>query len=156
LNTPRDALIDIEHWQKATSDEQAQDNPSARRRQKGAAPAPDATALRPGDATISPLDLYLYLKARFGPPNDIMMVARASGLENIIQWGYALTSGYLFRVHGTSGRVEFIGERLSPDDWRELIAAIKQDFARFGQQRKEVRQSLTRCRSSSTRSAACR
>jgi hypothetical protein len=145
LNTPRDALLAIKNWQKATFNEQAQNDPSARRRRKGTAPAPDATALRPRDATISPLDLYLYLKARFGPPNDIMMVARAPGLENIIQWGYALTSGgHLFRVHGTSGRVEFIGERLSPDDWRGLIASIKQDFARFGEQMKEVRQSLTR------------
>jgi hypothetical protein len=144
LNTPRDALLNIENWQTATFDEQANENPSARRRRKGIA-RPDATALRPPDATVSPLDLYVYLKARFGPPNDVMMVTRAAGLENLIQWGYALTSGgHLFRLHGTSGRVEFIGERLPPNDWRALIAAIKQDFARFGQQMKEVRQSLTR------------
>src|SRR5690349_20511640 len=84
LNTPRDALLKIENWQKATFDEQAKDGPSARRRRKGT-PPPDATALRPGDATVSPLDLYVYLKVRFGPPNDIMMVARGPGLENIIQ-----------------------------------------------------------------------
>jgi hypothetical protein len=130
--------------QKATFDEQANDNPSARRRRKGVA-SPDATALRPADATVSPFDLYVYLKARFGPPNDVMMVARAPGLENLIQWGYALTcGGHLFRLHGTSGRVEFVGERLPPDDWRALIAGIKQDFARFGQQMQEIRQSLTR------------
>ena len=87
----------------------------------------------------------VHLKARFGPPNDVMMVARAPGLENLISGVNALTSGgHLFRLHGTSGRVEFIGERLLPDDWRALIAGIKQDFARFGQQMKEVRQSLTR------------
>jgi hypothetical protein len=144
LNTPRDALLKIENWQKATFDEQAKDGPSARRRRKGT-PRPDATALRPGDATVSPLDLYVYLKARFGPPNDIMMVARGPGLENIIQWGFALTSdGHLLRLHGTSGRVEFVGERLSPADWRTLIGALKRDFARFGPQMKEARQSLTR------------
>jgi hypothetical protein len=143
VNTPRDALLNIQNWQKASFDEQAKDRPSPRTRKRAA--TSDATALRPVDATVSPLDLYAYLKARFGPPNDIMMAARAPGLENIIQWGYALTSdSHLFRLHGTSGRVEFVGERLSPDDWRTLIAAIKQDFARFGAQMKEVRQSLTR------------
>lgn len=101
---------------------------------------PGVTALRPADTTVSPLDLYLYLKARFGPPNDIMMTVRAPGLENIIQWGYALTARRIkFKIHGTSGRVEFVNERLTPDDWRAMIVAIKQDFGRFGQQMRDAR-----------------
>jgi hypothetical protein len=97
---------------------QVQDKPAGRRR-KDAAPAPDATALRPADATVSPLDLYVYLKARFGPPNDVMMVARAPGLENIIQWGYALAScGHLFRVHGTRD-----ASSLSPRGCRRMTGA---------------------------------
>ncbi len=140
VKAQRDALLSVADWQKATFDEQATTPPSARRRWRT-----DASALRPRDATVGPLDLYLYLKARFGPPNDLMMVTRGPGLENVIQWGYALKSGrHLFRIHGTSGRVEFIGERLSPDDWRTLTSTIKQDFVRVGSEMRQIRQSLTR------------
>lgn len=143
----RDALLDVSRWETASLDQQGQILHRRRKThtaQEGGARS-TATALRPADAAVSPLDLYSYLKARFGPPNDVMMAARAPGLENLIQWGYALGSErHVFRVHGTSSRVEFMGERFSPEDWRALVTNIKQDFARFGPQMTKARRSMER------------
>lgn len=143
----RDALLDVGRWETASLDQQSE---VVRRRPKTHA-APNgarrstATTLRPPEAAVSPLDLYSYLKARFGPPNDIMMVARVPGLENLIQWAYALRSEeHVFRIHGTSGRIEFMGEQFTPEDWRALITNIKQDFGRFGPQMTEARRPLQR------------
>src|SRR6266536_953505 len=44
------------------------------------------------DGSISPLDLYCYLKARFGPPNGISMLFRKPSSDNAIQWHYTLFS----------------------------------------------------------------
>jgi hypothetical protein len=136
-------LLDVIRWEAVSPKEQAA---AIFRPARGGPRDPKGvTGLRPADAAISPLDLYSYLKARFGVPNDIMMVARAPGLENLIQWGYALRSGgEVFRIHGTSGRVEFMGARLSPEDWRMLVGNLKQDFSRFGPQMREARGSLER------------
>src|SRR5262249_43303669 len=47
-------------------------------------------ALWANDGSISPLDLYCYLKARFGPPNGISMLFRKSSSDNAIQWHYTI------------------------------------------------------------------
>src|SRR5262245_54955741 len=42
------------------------------------------------DGSISLLDLYCYLEARFGPPNGISMLFRKPSSDNAIQWHYTL------------------------------------------------------------------
>ena len=39
---------------------------------------------------LSPLDLYVYLKARFGPPNGVQMALRNQSSDNLVHWHYTL------------------------------------------------------------------
>lgn len=98
------------------------------------------------DGSISPLDLYCYLKARFGPPNGISMLFRKPSSENAIQWHYTLFS--------TSSMIDFFGmnrlleirvsgiSQVSDFDWRSFIERIKGDFRNWASQMSEVRRSL--------------
>lgn len=136
--TDRDAILDVQRWTAQSLKEQGE---ILRRRPRGSV---DRTGhFRPADAKISPLDLYAYLKARFGPPNDIIMMARGPGLENLVHWGYALSAqGHGFNIHSTSRRLEFIGISLTPADWRILAANIKADFGVVGDGMRDVRSGL--------------
>ena len=92
---------------------------------------------------LSSADLYIYLKARFGPPNGVMMVVRGPHSGNFIQWHYTLKSGTSnFDIIGLNTRTEFwISEypNLGVDNWVELVAEIKKDFKRFGPKLKEIK-----------------
>jgi hypothetical protein len=139
----RDALLNVRQWEAAEIAEQVRLKPrrgvNVKARGKNLVP-------RPNSVPVNPLDLYIYLKARFGPPNDLMMVTRTTGTDNIIQWGYSLcSSGHHFKIHGTSNRVEFF-ERLTEPDWRKLVETIKQDFVSYGTAMSEIRRSLTKWR----------
>jgi hypothetical protein len=39
---------------------------------------------------IAPIDLYVYLKARFGMPNGIQTILRAPHSDNLFHWQYAV------------------------------------------------------------------
>lgn len=42
---------------------------------------------------LSPLDMYCYLKARFGEPNGFQNVLRKDDSENLIHWDFNLWAG---------------------------------------------------------------
>lgn len=98
------------------------------------------------DNSISPYDLYSYLKARFGAPNGLSMLFRSPSTDNLIQWHYTLKSGeFLVEFLGFNTRVEIWIEghpNLANEDWTALIAAIKADFKNHGPRLKEVRAEL--------------
>jgi len=98
------------------------------------------------DTSLSPADLYIYLKARFGPPNGVMMILRAPHSDNFIQWHYTLKSGISdFEILGLNTRTEFMiseYDNLGENDWSALVAEIKRDFKRYGPKLKEVRKHL--------------
>jgi hypothetical protein len=92
---------------------------------------------------LSPADLYVYLKARFGPPNGIMMLMRSPSSENFIHWHYTLKSGENFiQIMGMNTRTEFwiAGYSwVSQEDWIALENAIKEDFKNYGFKMTEIR-----------------
>lgn len=98
------------------------------------------------DASLSPYDLYVYLKARFGPPNGVAMIVRRPDSDNFIQWHYTLKSGTSYLdIMATNTRLEIIlsgYSQLDSDDWNALIRALKQDFATYGSRMTEVRTNL--------------
>jgi len=95
------------------------------------------------DNSISPYDLYAYLKARFGPPNGLSMLFRSPGSDNLIQWHFTLKSGvHLVEFMGFTTRVEIWIEgfpNLGQEDWLALVKAIKADFKSYGNRLKKVR-----------------
>ncbi|OPY74540.1 MAG: hypothetical protein A4E65_03815 [Syntrophorhabdus sp. PtaU1.Bin153] len=98
------------------------------------------------DTSMSSADLYIYLKARFGPPNGAFMAVRAPHSNNFIQWHFTLKSGkYFVDFVGLNTRTEIWVQGyqdLSSDDWSSIVRAVKDDFSQFGPQMKKVRGEL--------------
>lgn len=95
---------------------------------------------------ISPLDLYVYLRARFGVPNGFAMTLKHPPSHNLIHWNWTLQSG--------TSVIELLGYQLQvliaiddTDDPIEaevdsLVAGLKADFASHGKAMSEVKKSL--------------
>lgn len=100
------------------------------------------------DGSLSPLDLYCYLRARFGPPNGSFMAVRAPGTDNLFQWHY--TVGYKGRAIHFLDRVERLEilveaeGKARPEDWQILVSSLKGDYQRYGKAIGEVRRNLRR------------
>jgi hypothetical protein len=82
---------------------------------------------------LSPVDVYCYLKARFGDPNGFQTFLAADDSENWIHWDYNLKAGSVnLIISGTSREIHFlIHENLTDQDWKTLILAIKSDYQRW-------------------------
>jgi hypothetical protein len=94
---------------------------------------------------IRPVDLYVYLKARFGEPNGITMISKNhEDSDNLIHWHYSLeTSLGPLDFICWSFRLE-IWHPLAPcfSDPNDFLLAVKQDFSRFSSSMKEIRKGL--------------
>jgi hypothetical protein len=95
---------------------------------------------------IAPIDLYVYLKARFGMPNGIQTILRAPDSDNLFHWQYAVgTDSVLFEPTEANLYMEVVVEGVGDvtdakiDDF---FAALKKDFANYGKEMSEVRKSL--------------
>ena len=77
MNRPDDDL-DVAAWEVAPFQAQANERPP-----KYPEGAEGAALVAPNSASVNPLDLYVYLKARFGHANDLMMSVRNPGMEGI-------------------------------------------------------------------------
>jgi hypothetical protein len=88
------------------------------------------------DFDIAPVDLYTYLRARFGPPNGFQMTLKSPTSDNLIHWHWSLQ--YLDRVIEFSGltmSAQLIAEGTgdpSAEDVRTLVRALKADFSNHG------------------------
>jgi hypothetical protein len=95
---------------------------------------------------LSPLDVYCYLKARFGEPNGFQNVLRQEGSDNWIHWDFLLKSGddgvY---ICGMSREVHFLlSERMTDEQWRDLIEALKADYKRVGKEKGAILKAFER------------
>ena len=95
---------------------------------------------------ITPIDLYVYLKARFGGPNGIQTILRAPHSDNLFHWQYAVgTDAVLFEPTEANLYMEAVVEGVGdPTDAEidDFFAALKQDFANHGKEMSEVRKGL--------------
>lgn len=93
---------------------------------------------------LTPLDIYCYLKARFGEPNGLQNFLKKDDSDNWIHWDYLVLCGanYIY-ICGTSREIHIVVyENLSDQDWHILIDNIKKDFDRVGKEKSKVLQSL--------------
>lgn len=139
-STPK--CLDVQSWRRPTKEETLawleRKKPGSNERQK-----PSLLIVR---YYLSPVDVYCYLKARFGEPNGFQNLLREDTSDNWIHWDYYLKAGdqdlYLC---GMSREIHFIlSERITARHWRDLILAIKGDFGRVGQKKSVVLKSLER------------
>jgi hypothetical protein len=93
---------------------------------------------------LSPVDVYCYLKGRFGEPNGFANFLRRDSSDNLIHWDFNLKADDEdVYVYGTSREIHFvISARLTDENWRDLILGIKADYKRVAGQTSEVFKSL--------------
>ncbi len=128
LYTPREMLAYLDEMHDTRGKEA--DNNGSRKK-------PAALILQ---SLVSPLDLYAYLKARFGEPNGIQTKLVRQDSDNIFHWDYFLESG--------DGRVVFTGatqevhvwmpREMTDTKWLRFITNLKNDFGRVGQEKGEM------------------
>lgn len=95
-------------------------------------------------AKLKPVDVYAYLRARFGQPNGFQNLLRKDDSDNIVHWDFQLKAedhdvyicGYLREVH------IIVSEQLTDEEWKELINAIKADFSRVAKDKSAIVKSL--------------
>ena len=97
---------------------------------------------------ISPLDLYLYLKVRFGPPNGMQMHLRHPSTDNLIHWHYTIGSdSAVIEIWQSNLDTEIVVEGIdqpTEQDWGHFISAIKTDFRSYGPKMSEEKKKLER------------
>jgi hypothetical protein len=93
---------------------------------------------------LSPVDVYCYLKARFGEPNGFQNFLRADHSDNWIHWDFNLKAGDEdVYISGKSREIDIlISVEMRDVDWRDLIVAIKADYQRVANEKSAVLKSL--------------
>lgn len=95
-------------------------------------------------ATVSPLDLYTYLKARFGPANGIQTAIVDEDAGNLFHWDYYLFVGdKKLSFTGAAQEVHVsIDDEFSDQDWHRFLRALKADFRRVGREKARIKDEL--------------
>lgn len=93
---------------------------------------------------LRPVDVYAYLRARFGQPNGFQNVLRRDDSDNWIHWDFNIVSdgGGLY-VSGASREIHFLlDEALTDMEWQALILGLRAEFGRIGPQKAEMTKSF--------------
>jgi hypothetical protein len=93
---------------------------------------------------LSPVDMYCYLRARFGKPNGFQTFLRRDDSDNLVHWDFELKAGtQTVYISGASREIHFVlSETLADEDWRNLILKIKADYKRVGKEKSKILKSL--------------
>lgn len=128
-------------WEKPTSDEML-----------GYLDRPKAARGKPTDSILvfrkhlSPLAVYKYLVARFGPPYGFQTFAKKQGdSDNMIHWDYLIKAGSnMLWIQGGNRdvHVHVADKIMQPKDWVQFANALKGDFARCGSEMAEAAAAL--------------
>jgi hypothetical protein len=131
------ACLNIEAWRKSTHSEVLEffdtKNPGR--------PERHILGVR---SRLTPVDVYAYLKARFGVPNGLQNIFRRDSSDNLIHWDFNLKSGNVdLYFCGAAREVHImVTERLTDEQWKALILAIKRDYARAARSKSEAMKSF--------------
>ena len=89
---------------------------------------------------LRPIDVYAYLKARFGAPNGFQNFLRKDDSDNWIHWDFNLKADDAdLYFAGTSRDIHIVvGEPLTDEQWKALIISLKHDFRRLGRDKSDV------------------
>lgn len=134
-------VLDLSLWRAATPGELIAFLEGKRRTAKPQRPPPPYLVVRD---KLRPVDVYAYLRARFGQPNGIQNILRRDDSDNWIHWDFYLKAGEAdIYVQGASRETHFmVSTPMRPADWRDLVVGLQQDFARFGRAKSEMTRSF--------------
>lgn len=95
---------------------------------------------------LSPLAVYKYLVARFGPPYGIQtLIKNQNDSDNLVHWDYLIKAGpNMIWIQGGNRdvQVQIDGKIMQPKDWVHFSKALKGDFERCGTEMAKVEASL--------------
>ncbi len=93
---------------------------------------------------LSQVDVYCYLKARFGEPNGIINFIKSPTSDNYIHWEYLLKSGNIFiNLMGIGRGVQIcIEEKVDKSSWRKIVENFREEFSNVGKDKLSVLKSL--------------
>jgi hypothetical protein len=81
---------------------------------------------------ISAVDLYAYLKLRFGEPNGLAMALRDPSVDNLIHWNFTIASGTtILDIRGLDLANEvtaFLGAEVDAPDWTSVEDRLAEEF----------------------------
>jgi hypothetical protein len=130
--------LNIKEWRVCTKQEVVEFIDVDKKRPKGSR---DFIIVR---SLLRPVDVYCYLVARFGRPNGFQNFLRKDDSDNWIHWDFNLKSDDVdVYFAGTSREIHIIiGEKLTDQNWKELILAIKSDSRRLSKEKAKIQRSL--------------
>ncbi len=93
---------------------------------------------------LSQVDLYTYLRARFGVPNGFQNFLRKDDSDNLVHWDFNLKAmdADICIMGRMRDIVIIVSESMSDEDWKALILAIKADFGRLGPEKSRMLKSF--------------
>lgn len=99
---------------------------------------------------ISSVDLYSYLKHRFGEPNGFAMTLRTPSVDNFIHWNYTIASGpAILDVRGLdlhNAITAFLPTNTERPDWPRLERGLLEEFRHTRDGMKTVRERFEKWR----------
>ncbi len=83
---------------------------------------------------LSQIDVYCYLKARFGEPNGLANLFKSPTSDNYIHWEYLLKCDNTFiSIMGIGRTIQIvIDESLDQNSWRTLVENFREEFRTEG------------------------
>lgn len=138
MDTSPPDFLAFEAWRSATPKEVSQ---FLKKDRPGATPsrrAPTNTLIV--RSKLRPVDIYAYLRARFGPPNGFQNILRRDDSDNWIHWDFLIKAGRSdVYIAGASREIHFVlDEALTDSKWQALIVGLQSEFARLGRQKSEM------------------
>jgi hypothetical protein len=90
--------------------------------------------------SLKPVDVYSYLKARFGEPNGFQNALRRDDSDNWIHWDFNIKADQEdIYFAGMSREIHIsTSEQLTDEEWKALIVAIRYDFQRMASEKSRV------------------
>jgi hypothetical protein len=130
--------LDVQGWRKATPKELSQFLKGKSER-KG--PPGSLLVIR---TKLTQVDIYSWLRARFGIPNGFQNLLRTESSDNLVHWDFYLKAGSVdVYIQGRMRDVMMmISEPLKDNDWKALILAIQADFGRVGKEKSRILKSF--------------
>jgi len=127
--------------ERSEKNQKEKDTGSQPQRRRGPKDRPLILAVR---THLVQLDIFCYLKARFGEPNGFQNFLRKDDSDNLIHWEYHLIcDGVHIQIMGVNRETHFLVREFFTDEhWRDLILRIKDDYRRVGPEKSRALRQL--------------
>ncbi|MDV7341825.1 hypothetical protein RYZ26_19675 [Terasakiella sp. A23] len=93
---------------------------------------------------LSPLDVYCYLKDRFGSPNGMFNILKSPTSDNLIHWDFLLKCEDVFIcIMGKHRSLEIlVNGNLNKEEWQTLVENFRQGFSSHAKGKSEEKNKL--------------